>query len=164
MPISFGWAAGDVSLAAYIQACLARREDESDHVSALGAVMAFLYSTYIVIYAILSPVLGGYVDGFLKKGGTPQDVLKNVGGIQFTVICAILLASTFIPAGAFAFNPKLLFGEDLTGGLEPQGGKQAEGSFEMIDSGNGHSHRRGSSFDEKTDVPVAMAQAAHASY
>lgn len=39
MPISFGWAAGDVSLAAYIQACLARREADSRHVSALGAVM-----------------------------------------------------------------------------------------------------------------------------
>lgn len=41
MPISFGWAAGDVSLAAYIQACLARRESESRNVSALGAVMVF---------------------------------------------------------------------------------------------------------------------------
>jgi len=172
MPISFGWAAGDVSLAAYIQACLARREDESDHVSALGAVMAFLYSTYIVIYAILSPVLGAYVDKFLKKGGIPQDVLKNVGGIQFTVICAILLASTFIPAGAFSWNPTLLFGENLTGALESQEGKHSEDNFEIIDServGLGvpavqRSHRRGPSFDERTDVPVALAQAAHASY
>ena len=35
MPISLAWAAGDVSLAAYIQAyqgCLARRENESEHV------------------------------------------------------------------------------------------------------------------------------------
>ncbi|RPB29429.1 MFS general substrate transporter [Terfezia boudieri ATCC MYA-4762] len=172
MPISIGWAAGDVSLAAYIQACLARHENESDHVSALGAVMAFLYSTYILIYAILSPVLGGYVDRFLKNGGTAQDALKNVGGIQFTVICAILLASTFIPAGAFAFNPKLLFGEDLTGALEPQEGKRIEDNFEMMDSEKGGlelpavqgSHKRGPSFDEKTDMPMAMAQAAHASY
>lgn len=171
MPISFGWAAGDVSLAAYIQACLARREDESDHVSALGAVMAFLYSTYIVIYAILSPVLGGYVDRFLRHG-TPQDVLKNVGGVQFTVIGGILLASTFIPAGAFSLNPKLLFGEDLGGEVEPQEGKDVEDKFEMMDSEKDrlgvhaaqHRHSRGPSFDERTDVPVAMAQAAHASY
>ena len=40
--ISFGWAAGDVSLAAYIQAALTREEKEDDDVSALGSVMSFL--------------------------------------------------------------------------------------------------------------------------
>jgi hypothetical protein len=45
IPISYGWAAGDVSLAAYIQACLARVESQTTNVSALGAVMAFLYSS-----------------------------------------------------------------------------------------------------------------------
>jgi hypothetical protein len=54
LPISFGWAAGDVSLAAYIQASLARIESNTNNVSALGAVMAFLYSSYIVTYAIAS--------------------------------------------------------------------------------------------------------------
>ncbi len=49
IPISFGWAAGDVSIAAYIQASLARVESKTKNVSALSAVMAFLYSTYIVI-------------------------------------------------------------------------------------------------------------------
>ena len=39
--ISFGWAAGDVSLAAYIQAALTREEHVDDDVSALGAVMRF---------------------------------------------------------------------------------------------------------------------------
>lgn len=49
IPISFGWAAGDVSLAAYIQASLARLEKDTKDVSALGAVMSFLYCTYIVV-------------------------------------------------------------------------------------------------------------------
>lgn len=40
IPVSFGWAAGDVSLAAYIQASLARVESQTTHVSALGAVMS----------------------------------------------------------------------------------------------------------------------------
>jgi hypothetical protein len=40
IPVSFGWAAGDVSLAAYIQASLARVESQTKNVSALGAVMA----------------------------------------------------------------------------------------------------------------------------
>ena len=47
IPISFGWAAGDVSLAAYIQASLARVEAKTVGVSALGAVMAFLYVVYV---------------------------------------------------------------------------------------------------------------------
>jgi hypothetical protein len=39
VPVSFGWAAGDVSLAAYIQALLQRQEAKHEHVSPLGAVM-----------------------------------------------------------------------------------------------------------------------------
>jgi hypothetical protein len=42
VPISFGWAAGDVSLAAYIQGTLARLESTDEDVSVLGAVMAFV--------------------------------------------------------------------------------------------------------------------------
>lgn len=74
------------------------------------------------------------MDSYLKSGGTPQDVLKNIAGVQFTVIAAILLASTFIPAGAIAFNPKLLFGEDLTGNGEPATGKEVDEQFEMVDA------------------------------
>src|SRR5690606_24511599 len=43
MPISFGWAAGDISLSAYLQAMLHRQEHERKDVSALVTVMAFLY-------------------------------------------------------------------------------------------------------------------------
>jgi hypothetical protein len=47
IPISFGWAAGDVSLAAYIQSSVARVESKVAGVSALGAVMSFLYVLYV---------------------------------------------------------------------------------------------------------------------
>lgn len=46
IPISFGWAAGDVSLAAYIQSSLAKVENIDPDVSALGAVMAFRKSRF----------------------------------------------------------------------------------------------------------------------
>jgi hypothetical protein len=114
IPISFGWAAGDVSLAAYIQASLARVESEHQDVSALGAVMAFLYSTYIVIYAICSPLLGRYIDGVYnrsggsKGGGTIYAALVNTAGVQFTVLSVIVFASTFVPRGALSFNPAML--------------------------------------------------------
>lgn len=42
LPVSFGWAAGDVSLAAYIQSTLSKIESKNKQVSALGAVMAFV--------------------------------------------------------------------------------------------------------------------------
>ena len=112
LPVSFGWAAGDVSLAAYIQATLTRIESNDSHVSSLGAVMAFLYVLYIVVYAVLSSVLGKWVDNKLKglKGAATavaaRDALKYIGGVQFTVLCVIVIISTFIPKGAFSLNPR----------------------------------------------------------
>jgi hypothetical protein len=53
IPISFGWAAGDVSLAAHIQSSLARVESKTTGVSALGAVMSFLYVLYVRYYSCL---------------------------------------------------------------------------------------------------------------
>lgn len=50
------------------------------NVSALGAVMAFLYSTYIVINAVLSVVLGRVFDNDFTKNGNIRFGLKMVGG------------------------------------------------------------------------------------
>ena len=114
IPISFGWAAGDVSLAAYIQSTLARMESHDKDVSALGAVMAFLYVTYIILYSVISTLLGRWVDSRLKglKGAATvepaREALKYVGGVHFTVLSAIIIAATFIPKGSFSFNPKVI--------------------------------------------------------
>ncbi|KAI5807813.1 major facilitator superfamily domain-containing protein [Pyronema omphalodes] len=118
LPVSFGWAAGDVSLAAYIQAALARMEGSSRNVSSLGAVMAFLYSVYIVLYAITSPLLGRYLDGVYarsggKNGGDIREGLKMTAGVQFTIISVLILLATLVPKGAFALNPDKLFDENL---------------------------------------------------
>ncbi|KAK4095986.1 hypothetical protein N658DRAFT_437038 [Parathielavia hyrcaniae] len=118
-PISYGWASGDVSLAAYIQASLARLESQNKNVSALGAVMAFLYSFYIVTYAVAGTLLGRYLDGIynesggLDEGGQVHGGLVFTAGVQMSVISALVLASTFVPKGAFAFNPKMLSDESL---------------------------------------------------
>ncbi|OLL25432.1 hypothetical protein NEOLI_000528 [Neolecta irregularis DAH-3] len=113
VPISFGWAAGDVSLAAYIQASLSRIENVDHDISALGSVMAFLYCSYIIIYAILSSLLGGYIDAVWSKYRTIRPALLNISGVQFTVIACVIFASTFIPRGSCKLNPKILEGEDL---------------------------------------------------
>ncbi|KAF9877535.1 hypothetical protein CkaCkLH20_05235 [Colletotrichum karsti] len=122
LPISFGWAAGDVSLAAYIQASLARLESKEQRVSPLGAVMAFLYSFYIVSYAVANTFLGRYVDRIYNSGRDVRDALFNTAGVQFTVICGIVLLSTFIPKGSRTFNPTMLddtkLDEDVSDALE----------------------------------------------
>ncbi|KXJ92563.1 hypothetical protein Micbo1qcDRAFT_222318 [Microdochium bolleyi] len=117
IPISFGWAAGDVSLAAYIQASLARVEThQSYEVSPLGAVMAFLYVTYVVLYAVTAPLLGRYADAVFNRSGAAAEVneaLIYIGGVQFTLIAALMIAGTFIPRGSWALNPEMLDGERL---------------------------------------------------
>ncbi|KZL85362.1 major facilitator superfamily domain general substrate transporter protein [Colletotrichum incanum] len=108
LPVSFGWAAGDVSLAAFIQASLARLESKEHRVSPLGAVMAFLYSFYIVTYAIAGTFLGRYLDGVYNRTGSVREALVNTAGVHFTIIMAVVFASTFIPKGSRAFNPEML--------------------------------------------------------
>lgn len=106
IPISMGWAAGDVSLAAYIQSTLSASSFRHDRVSALGAVMACLYSTYIVLNAVLSSTLGKVIDN--DEDSKILHSLRSVGGTQFSVGCAIIFLATFIPRNGFSFNPKHL--------------------------------------------------------
>ncbi|KAJ8075788.1 hypothetical protein PM082_021420 [Marasmius tenuissimus] len=112
LPISFGWAAGDVSLSAYIQSTLSKIESRDADVSALGSVMAFLYVLYIVIYAILSTVLGQWVDKRIgdatgeAAAAIAKEALKYIGGVHFTVLGAVLMLSTFIPKRSLALNPR----------------------------------------------------------
>lgn len=81
--------------------------------------MAFLYSTYIVLYAITSPILGSYIDHVYEEtGGTDGngnifEAIRNVGSVQFTVVAALVLAATFVPKGSLSLNPKMLDDEDL---------------------------------------------------
>jgi hypothetical protein len=69
IPIGFGWAGGDCSLAAYIQSTLCKLEDDDEDISALGSVMAFLYVSYIILYSAISALLGRWVDAQVKGLG-----------------------------------------------------------------------------------------------
>ncbi|KAF8451776.1 hypothetical protein BGX38DRAFT_1181080 [Terfezia claveryi] len=95
LPISLGWAAGDVSLVAHIQATLSAHELGKDFhsdpediggkqvkyskpnkqrtITSLGAVMAVLYSTYIALFALLNPLLGIYTDRVVNSNINPGD-------------------------------------------------------------------------------------------
>jgi len=116
VPVSFGWAAGDVSLAAYIQSVLNSSDNEDESYSPLGAVMAFLYVFYIVLYAILSYSLGLAIDLYKSRAiangqsvpNAIRGLLNYIGGTQYTIVCGVLLFSTLIPQGALALNPDLI--------------------------------------------------------
>ncbi|KAH7356981.1 hypothetical protein BKA65DRAFT_580217 [Rhexocercosporidium sp. MPI-PUGE-AT-0058] len=114
-PLAFGWAAGDVSLVAYIQSQLQGEEERSggeyDGISPLSAVMSCLYSTYIVLYAIMSPSLGNYIDGAFKEKSDVHEAMNYVAGVQFSAIAGVILVATFVPKGSSAFNPKKLNGD-----------------------------------------------------
>lgn len=47
MPMSYAWAAGDVSLNAFIQSNLINIESKKPGVSTLASIMSFLYVTYV---------------------------------------------------------------------------------------------------------------------
>ncbi|KAK6529456.1 hypothetical protein TWF281_008629 [Arthrobotrys megalospora] len=127
IPISFGWAAGDVSLAAYIQASLARLEAEENSISPLGAVMGFLYSSYIVIYAIVSPLVGRYIDRVSEANDEQiQSGIFYIAGVHFSILSGIMLLATFIPRGSFAFNPKLLDEVELNHDEESSGAEEEQ--------------------------------------
>ena len=62
-----------------------------------------LYVTYIVIYAILSATLGAWADRQVRAGRTGQDILKYVGGVQFTVLSGGFLVIDLQKLSDFVF-------------------------------------------------------------
>ena len=63
--ISAGWAAGDVSISAYIQSNIPRIKTPGVKIAnALPSVMSFLYVLAIIIFAVISPMIGVWLDAF----------------------------------------------------------------------------------------------------
>jgi hypothetical protein len=113
VPIGFASAIGDISLDSYIQSSLTRLESKHKNVSPLGAVMAFLYSIYIIIYSIANPFIGKHIDYVYNTTGTIHSALIYTAAVQLTIIFLVMFAATFIPKGATVFNP-ILINEDDT--------------------------------------------------
>jgi hypothetical protein len=132
---------------------LAKLENIDPDVSALGAVMAFLYVTYIVLYAVLSAVLGRWVDKELTSGTSAREVLKYVGGVQFTILCVLVIAASCIPRGSLSFNPQLIEGHNS---VESDGeGEESEETYEL--GKDGDKVKAGTAVDGK-DLYVNGAQ------
>lgn len=108
IPIGFASAADDIALNSFIQSSLSRLESKNKDISALGAVASFLYSSYIIIYAILNPTLGLYIDRVFTMTKSIRPAFLNTVAIQMTVIAVVVFAATFIPKHALACNPRLI--------------------------------------------------------
>jgi MFS family permease len=113
IPVGFGSAADDIALNSFIQSSLSGLESKHKDISTLGAVASFLYSSYIIIYAILNPLLGLYLDKVFNDTGSVRPAFIYTVAIQMTVIAVIVLISTLIPKGAISCNPTLIQDEDL---------------------------------------------------
>ncbi|CAF3822684.1 unnamed protein product [Adineta steineri] len=107
LPFGFGSAGDDVSLSAHIQSALSKPELKNKDVSSLGAVMAFLYSSYIILYAILNPLLGKYIDSVYNTHQTIRPAFIYTVGMQISIISFLVFISTFIPRNSFKLNPSL---------------------------------------------------------
>jgi len=91
-----------------IQSLEEDKDDSGNDNDKLDAIMAFLQTTYIAMYALFSPTLGLYADKVFKANGDMHEVVQNIACILFTIIAAITFAATFVPRGACDWNPKAL--------------------------------------------------------
>jgi len=133
--LSSGWAAGDVSLVAYIQSRLHSVNIKADAgTSPLGCVMAFLYSSYIIIFTIISIPLGRVFDAYNAKGEIRLAFLYVVG-IMISVGGFIIFASTFVPRHSWAFNPKVDPDDEIAVGDEDEvKGTNEKGGVNLVEA------------------------------
>jgi hypothetical protein len=90
-----------------------------------------------VFNAVLSSLLGKVIDKDWTNKRSITTALTQVGGIQFSVGCGIILLASLIPAGAFSLNPKVINSMPLQGeegdanlGLEKgEGASDKENAF-----------------------------------
>ena len=142
--LSSGWAAGDVSLSAFIQTQLNSlpQAQLKQVASPLGAVMAFLYSLYIIMFTILAPLSGMLFDSFAARNEISRGLFWVVG-VAIAIFCGtIIFLSTFIPRGSFALNPTIVDSkEDLSSvdhavqEAETEIGDEDEIALELVFSG-----------------------------
>ncbi|GBB88493.1 hypothetical protein RclHR1_01500023 [Rhizophagus clarus] len=132
--LSSGWAAGDVSLVAYIQSRLHSVNIKADEgTSPLGCVMAFLYSSYIMIFTILSIPLGRVFDAY-KAQGNIREAFLYISGVMISVGAVIIFACTFVPRHSWAINPKVDPDDEIAPDVEEVQGENEKGSANLVEA------------------------------
>ena len=60
-----------------------------------------------------------------SRGGDIHGAIKDVAGVQFTIVTAVIVLAAFILKGSMAFNSKDLYGEGLDIGSEDKGNAES---------------------------------------
>jgi MFS family permease len=107
IPFGSGAVVDKISLNAHLKSILGQSGTHNPKISSLGSVMSFLYSSYIIIYAVLNPLLGKYIDHVYSTSPTIRPALIYTAGVQITVVSIIVFLSTFIPNGSSKLNPTI---------------------------------------------------------
>lgn len=111
-------------MAAYIQGIIPSLKWDAKYVNPLPAVMGFLYTSYIVIYAVISPLIGKWLDGYTIRANmapttgayTASDILNEqkrdyfywIAGVFFSLMSVLIFFNTFTPKNSWALNPENL--------------------------------------------------------
>jgi hypothetical protein len=74
--------------------------------------MAFLYSTYIIVYSIADPFLSRHINHVFHATGSIRSSRIYTAAVQLTVIFVIMFAATFIPKRSMTFNPTIINDDD----------------------------------------------------
>ena len=104
--LSFGWSAGDVSLAAHVQGNLHQYDTLESHTTPLHSVMSFLYIINLVFYFVINFVCGKVRDSVVASNGNLTEMFINIAALPMTAAAVIIFASTFVPVGTFCWNPE----------------------------------------------------------
>lgn len=67
--------------------------------------MSFLYVVYLVAFYGLNLAMSSVRDNFVRNGKSLVMLYVLIGGVFMTVAGFIVLVSTFVPRGSWAFNP-----------------------------------------------------------
>jgi hypothetical protein len=119
----------------------------------LTQTLTVLYSTYIAIFAIMTPALGKYADDSSSDGA--HATIFHLGGVQFSVISAVLLASTFVPRGSWSLNPKL----EYTGVMNDDSGDLDEGAkMTDVKEGQGDHALQNSEFEAQRGPSIRQLE------
>lgn len=103
--LSFGWSAGDTSLAAHVQSNLHKYDNIQSNTTPLHSVMSFLYIINLIFFFVINYACGKARDSVVASNGDLTLMFINIAALPMTIAAIIIFASTFIPVGSLAWNP-----------------------------------------------------------
>ena len=145
-----------ISLFSYMQSNITDEVlPESSLLPQLSCVFSFLSTVETILIGALDPGLGVYIDKvFNESGGPPKGsirpAIRDIAGVQVTVMIVLIVASTLWPRGALSLNPSR---SELKGNVEGQEEKKKkEEEVQGAEHGEEHEEEQGEERREGQEV------------